>query len=131
MKLPDDYKCSECSVNACKLWRLESDPGRHYTYQHHIPSPKLWCVDCLCKATNVAASMVGEDGRLAGVGSMATVYIGECCPALPMPVYSNSYKSGAYFEYTNAPFLVRKWWHALPLRGQKEKDDGVLRRDLG
>lgn len=101
---PSDYKCHNCGMKGCKLWR-----------EYCLAGPMLLCLDCAATKTGIDASTVNDDGTSPDIHSPGckTDRIGdELLPAIPTP------DNQKYCHHV-IPIGAFDWWYNLPLRVQQ------------
>jgi len=111
-KAPSDYKCNDCKITNCKLWR-----------ESGFPPIALRCVDCAIKSqsdpkvttafSKIAATVViNEDGSYMGEYGKSD-QIGWLMPAIP------DEEDIGYWGYSSVPTEGVAWWKKLPLRSNR------------
>lgn len=102
---PHWYRCSDCGVTGCKLWRPAN-------------MDYLRCCDCAANAQSApdgkliaSVKQIDSRGRIKCAGMAArTDNIGWLVPAVPCE------DGESYWGYTSVPQAGVEWWRALPTR---------------
>jgi hypothetical protein len=99
LEIPATYRCSDCTVHGCKLWR-----GVYNAF--------LMCSDCAALNEEVDITGIDVDGRyFCPLLSRRTDIIGGQVPAVP-----NLTAPGTYWDHENIPADAYAWWRGLPTR---------------
>lgn len=98
---PKNYKCADCGVSGCKLWR-----------EYQTCSPQLLCCDCAGKNQKRDVRQIDDKGQVPDpdINGRKSVSIGWYVPAVP------DEEGLGYWGYTSVPDVGVKWWEALPTR---------------
>lgn len=101
--VPDNYSCSVCGRQGCKMWR------QYNTMACYI---ELMCVDCAMKDQKVSYS-VDDNGKHIDPDMPQLGLVDQIewlVPAIP------DEDNDTYWGYTSVPEDGVKWWRKLPLR---------------
>jgi hypothetical protein len=96
-KVPSGYKCLECGVTDCKLWR-----------EYNTFSPNLLCAACAAKDQSKDVSLIDDEGMYPSEFGGKSDQIGWYVPAIP------DQDGPGYWGYTSVPQAGCEWWKRLP-----------------
>jgi len=96
---PDAYRCCNCDIDGCKLWRESS------TF-----SPDLLCAKCAAENQLASIADIDTKGTRSSdlIPGSRTDQIGGYVPAVP------DEEGIGYWSYGAIPEVAYKWWQQLP-----------------
>lgn len=112
--VPKNYKCWDCGITGCKLWRYSG-----------FPPIELQCVDCALKtqikySSILERSMNNPNFHIREDGTFDWEYIPghfQSCDQIGWRLPAIPDEEGiGYWGYSSAPQVGVNWWKRLPLR---------------
>lgn len=107
----DDYRCSACGIEQCKLWRQ---------YMTAASAVDLLCASCALNDQKIEGVPDINGRRIDSLGEI-TCMIGDLVPAIPCE------DRDTFWGYAYAPAHGWQWWRALPtvVISQTKKESSV------